>query len=139
MDRKLLAAELTRDEGNVLHGYADSEGYLTIGIGRLIDARKGGGISPEESLYLFGHDVDKVEAGLDRRLPWWRTLSEVRQRVLANMCFNLGIDGLLGFPKMLAKARAGDFEGAADEMKDSAWHSQVGDRALRLEAMMRRG
>jgi len=139
VDREKLAAELTRDEGNVLHAFPDSQGYLTIGIGRLIDARRGGGITPEESLYLFGHDVDKVEAGLDRALPWWRTLSETRQRVLANMCFNLGINGLLKFHRMLDAVRTGRFGLAADEMRASAWYSQVGERAQRLEAMMRAG
>jgi lysozyme len=44
-----IAEQLRRDEGEVLHAYQDKYGYWTIGVGRLIDARKGGGISVEES------------------------------------------------------------------------------------------
>ncbi len=89
-DRAALTEELRRDEGEVLHAYTDSEGYVTIGVGRLIDKRRGGGISAEESAYLLGNDISRTETDLDARMPWWRDLDPVRQRVILNMAFNLG-------------------------------------------------
>lgn len=150
MDREKLLKDLVRDEGLELAAYPDSEGFLTIGIGRLIDKRRGGGISEEEAYYLAGHDIDAVEADLDRALPWWRSLSEPRQRALANMCFNLGISKLLEFRKALRALAIAQgcgtgpvaqhyYAEAAREMLDSKWADQVGERAERLAQMVREG
>lgn len=137
MNRSALIQDLVRDEGIKLHAYEDSVGFLTIGIGRLIDKRRGGGITQEEAFYLAGHDIDRIEADLDRNLPWWRNLSEPRQRVLANMCFNLGIGRLLDFKITLGHVQAGRYVDAAREMLKSAWATQVGERAERLSNLMR--
>lgn len=139
MNRAELLRELVRDEDLKLHAYPDSEGFWTIGVGRLIDKRRGGKITKEEAFYLAGHDIDDVEADLDRALPWWRKMSERRQRALANMCFNLGLPRLLEFKKALVHLEAGRYHEAAVEMLDSKWSKQVGERAQRLAAMIREG
>lgn len=139
LNRAELLRDLVRDEGMELHAYKDSRGFLTLGIGRLIDKRRGGGITREEAFYLAGHDIDGVEMDLDRNLPWWRQLSEPRQRVLANMCFNLGIGKLLEFKITLGHVEAGRYADAAREMLKSAWAAQVGERAKRLSDLMRGG
>lgn len=139
MDTAKLLAQLSEHEGFVGHGYRDSLGFLTIGFGRLIDERKGGGISKGEGLYLLQNDVAKVRAQLDAMLPWWTRLDEVRQRVVADMAFNLGITGLMGFRRTLAHMQAGNYELAAEAMLESRWASQVGRRATRLAQMMRTG
>jgi len=136
---EIFLDELVRDEGEVLHAYADSLGYLTIGVGRLIDKRRGGGITKEESRYLLSNDVDKVVEQLDRDLSWWRGLDAVRQRVIANMAFNLGVGGLLKFKNTLAYIKAGDYKKAAAGMLSSLWAKQVGVRAKRLAYMMEFG
>lgn len=134
-----LIDELRRDEGEVLHAYPDHLGYLTLGVGRLIDKRKGGGISADESAYLLRNDVARFVADLDRELPWWRDLDPVRQRVLINMAFNLGIKGLMGFRNTLRMVREGDYAGAAEGMLNSLWARQVKGRAVRLSEMMKTG
>lgn len=136
MDRPTLIAELERDEANRLKPYPDSVGKLTIGIGRNLTDN---GITKEESYFLCNNDIDDVEGDLDYNLPWWRNLNEVRQRVLANMCFNMGIVRLLKFSNMLRHARNGEYTLAAVEMRASKWYEQVGIRATRLESMMRTG
>jgi lysozyme len=140
-DANLLALteELVRDEGEVLHAYQDSEGYWTIGVGILIDKRRGGGITREESRYLLANRINSKMTELDKAVSWWRTLSPVRQRVLLNMAFNLGVQGLLDFKNTLAAVKEGRYDDAALGMKKSRWASQVGARADRLIEMMKTG
>jgi lysozyme len=140
-----LLSELRRDEGEVRHEYKDSLGFSTIGVGRLIDKRKGGGLSSDEISYLLANDVKRTIADLDKHLPWWRQLTAARQRVLINMAFNLGIgsaavgSGLLGFKNTLRMVQEGDYAGAAAGMLSSKWAKQVGARAERLAKMMKEG
>ncbi len=131
--------QLEKDEGFRAFAYQDTEGFWTIGHGILIDRRRGGGITREESRYLMNNRVALKIAELDTNLPWWRNLDEVRQGVLINMCYNLGIGNLLGFKNTLRLIREGNFEKAADNMLDSKWAEQVGARAHRLAVMMRTG
>lgn len=139
MSDAALLAELRRDEGVVPHAYQDHLGYWTIGVGRLIDKRKGGRLSDEEIDYLLANDIARFKAGLDEHLPWWRGLDPVRQRVLVNMAFNLGINGLLGFKNTLAAVKAKRWIDASRGMLASKWADQVGLRAHRLAKMMRTG
>lgn len=134
-----LTRQLRRDEGVRAHMYFDSEGYATIGVGRLIDARRGGGLRESEIDYLLANDIEEALAALRDRLPWFDSLNEARQGVLANMAFNLGVDGLLGFRKTLALVEQGEYDAASVEMLDSKWARQVGQRAQRLSEQMRTG
>lgn len=138
MDRDKLARELIRDEGMVLHAYQDSEGYWTIGVGRLIDKRLGGGISEEEAEYLLDHDIDDALRHA-RRYDWFDDLTDARQRCIVNMIFNMGPSRFAGFRRMIAAIERGDYEEAAREMEDSRWCRQVGPRCERLKEMMRHG
>jgi len=132
----LLAQELTRDEGSRSKPYLDTVGKSTIGVGRnLTDV----GLSDDEILMLLKNDIDRVLDELDRVLPWFRSMSDNRQRCLANMSFNLGLPTLLQFAATLAAMQAGRYDDAAAGMLDSRWSSQVGDRAKRLAQMMRDG
>jgi lysozyme len=135
-DHDLMRAELTRDEGLRLKPYRDTVGKLTIGIGRNLDDR---GISEGEAAVLLDNDIGIVASELDRALPWWRGLDPVRQRVLVNMGFNMGVPGLLGFHTTLGLVQSGDYADAAAAMLESKWASEVGARAERLAAMMRTG
>jgi len=136
VDIHLIKRELMQDEGLRLKPYRCTAGRLTIGVGRNLDDM---GITAEEADYLLENDIGRAMAELDRALPWWRGLSEARQRALANMCFNLGIARLMRFKGMLADMAAGDHAGAAREAMDSAWARQVGPRARRIAALLAEG
>ncbi len=136
MDWAAIAAELRRDEGVRLRPYRCTAGRLSIGVGRNLDDV---GISAAEAELLLDNDIARAAADLDRALPWWRGLSEARQRALVNMAFNLGLPRLLGFSAMLAALRAGDYSRAAAEALNSRWAGQVGARAARVAAMIREG
>ena len=133
IDIAKLKTQLEQHEALRLKPYKDSVGKWTIGIGRNLDDV---GISRAEALFMLDNDVDNVLTELDKALPWWRTLSDVRQLVVANMCFNLGMTRFLKFKKFLAAAQAGEFDLAAAEMLNSTWATQVGIRATTLAGMM---
>lgn len=139
MDKTQLIKELRRDEGVVPFAYQDHLGYWTIGVGRLIDKKKGGRLRDSEIDFMLSNDIDDFEKQLIDALPWYSKLDGVRQRVLVNMAFNIGIAGLLGFKNTLAMIERGDYAGAARGMLASKWAGQVGDRAKRLAIMMERG
>ena len=132
-----LIAELRRDEGVIPHAYQDSLGYWTIGVGHLIDKRKGGKIPDVIIDMLLRYDIDEKIAELNEKLPWWGFLDEPSQRVIVNMAFNLGVEGLLGFKKFMDALKDGDRNRAASEMLNSKWAEQVGARATRLAAIIR--
>ena len=136
IDRDAMVRQLRLHEGEWLKPYRCTAGKLTIGIGRNLDDR---GITREESAYLLANDIAAEERELLRALPWVATLDEVRQRVLLDMAFNMGIVGLLGFKRTLATIQAGDYQAAATMMLDSRWAKQVGQRAERLSRMMATG
>lgn len=128
---------LERHEGFVSHAYQDHLGYWTIGIGRLIDKEKGGGISKDEAYYLLGNDLARIARALDHRFPEWRSLTPNRRLVIQSMAFQLGVEGLMNFRKTLDYIRAGNFSKAADEMLDSKWARQTPKRAEELAYMMK--
>lgn len=133
-----LEDQLVRDENEILHAYFDSLGYITIGVGHLIDARKGGAIPEEISRALLRIDIAAAESFVKEKLPWSETLDPVRQEALVNMAFNLK-GGLLEFHDFLAALEASNFQGAARAMLDSLWAKQVGDRAKRLSVQIQSG
>lgn len=146
-----LVLELRRDEGVRYSPYNDSRGFMTIGVGHNMQASPlpDGWVFPLDDSQvdvLLESDLMSVYSDLDNALPWWEDLNDVRQRVLANMTFNLGLPKLLGFKNTLAAMRQGRYADAANGMLNSAWATQVGigtqanpGRALRLANMMRNG
>lgn len=139
-----LVAELRIDEGVRYSPYRDTKGFLTVGVGHNLDASP----LPDGWAYpltddmvdvLLGSDLQNVFDDLDSALPWWADLNDARQRVICNMCFNLGLTKLLGFVNTLTAMRQGRYADAARGMLNSAWASQVGNRAKRLATVMEKG
>lgn len=134
-----ITKQLRRDEGVEKSAYQDSLGYWTIGVGRLIDKRKGGGLSDKEIDFLLANDIAEKEAELKARISFYKGLDEARRGVLLNMAFNLGTDGLLAFKNTLNLVGQGKYEQASGEMLKSKWAKQVGNRAVRLSEQMKTG
>lgn len=130
---------LIKHEGEVNHVYIDSEGYYTLGVGRLVDERRGGKISHEEAMYLLDNDIKKIIGQCDREFDWFDDLDETRKIVVLNMVFNLGINGFKKFKKTIQHIDNENYEEASIEMLDSAWRIQVGKRADELSEMMKNG
>ena len=134
-----LTQQLNRDEGREKFAYKDSLGYLTIGVGRLVDEKKGGGLRDDEMDYLLRNDInDRIDA-ITRALPWFQNLDDARKGVLLNMAFQMGTNGLLAFKNTLAEIRAGDYATASEMMLQSKWATQTPERAMRLAVQMKTG
>jgi len=136
IDLSKLEAQLTKEEGRKNKVYTDSKGISTIGIGRnLVD----NGLRDSEIDFMFKNDIADVEKAIQMYIPWVFKLDEVRQRVFYDLCFNMGVKKLMTFSRMIAFSQVGDYVSASDELHHSIWDSEVGDRAERLEYMLRTG
>ncbi|MDA7674499.1 glycoside hydrolase family protein [bacterium] len=135
-NRQELIEQLKDHEGLELKVYKCTAGIETIGIGRNLVDR---GVTEEEAYYLCNNDVDIVERELVAEFPIVADLDGIRQRVVIDMAFNVGVPRLTGFKKMWAALHCGDYAEAAKEMMDSKWARQVGRRAERLSSMMETG
>ena len=136
MDLEALQEQIINHEGVVLHAYKDSEGYLTIGVGRMIDERLNGGITYDEAMYLLDNDIKKHTAELEKIFDDFYDLPEDIQHVLVDMHFNLGDNRFRTFKKMIAAVKDRDWESMKREMLDSLWARQVGRRATNLANMV---
>lgn len=141
---------LKRHEGVRLKPYLCPAGYRTIGVGWNLDAHK----PPEDiAAYLRLHG-EITEDMSDRLLhisavatvsqchgiyDGYHDFTEARKIALADFVFNLGARGAVKFRRMLAAITDGDWWKAADEMQDSAWFGQVGDRGREIVAIIRMG
>lgn len=131
-----LKEMLLQDEGLRLKPYRCTGGKLTIGVGRNLEDR---GISENEAMMLLDNDIADVQAQCEAAFDFWPALNEARRAVLMNMCFNLGIHGLLKFRLTLQAVGYGDYALAARRMMQSKWAEQVGARAERLAKIMEQG
>lgn len=134
-----LAQLLEDEEGRVAHAYQDSLGFWTIGVGRLIDKRKGGRLTDAEIDYLLANDIAEKTAELQRALAWLDGLDQVRRDTLIAMAFQMGTAGLLGFRNTLEMVRTGDYMAAGRGMLQSRWAQQTPLRAERMARQMETG
>lgn len=114
----------------------DKRGKLTICYGRNLDDV---GISEMEGAAMLTNDIARVAQEAVDHLPWFKSISVVRQDGVLNMLYNLGLQHFLEFKRMIQAVAAHDYNRAADEMMASHWSAQVGPRAVELASMMRTG
>lgn len=131
-----LIDRLIKHEGLRLKPYKCPAGKLTIGVGRNLEDR---GITEEEAMILLQNDILACRKDCYTSFIWYGELDEVRQGVILEMCFNLGISRLKGFKKMLKACELKNYTLASQEMLSSLWARQVGNRAKKLADIMRKG
>lgn len=134
-----LIKQIISEEGEVLSAYQDHLGYLTIGVGRLIDKRMGGGITQDESRYLLANDIKKFTDSVAKALPFYNDLNDARKGVLIGMAFQMGLNGLLQFKNTLQLMKLGNYEEASKGMLNSLWARQTPERAKRMAQQMATG
>lgn len=146
---------LRKDEGKRNFAYFDTNGNLTIGIGHFLgksgfttgqiqqfnipDNWREIGINDDQVEQIFENDLDRCITQLNYLCPWFELLDEVRQAVIINMCFNLGIIKFLKFSKTISFIKDNDFVSASKEMLDSDWARKGYRRAGYLSKMFETG
>lgn len=144
--QRLLIHEALR-----LQPYYCKRGKLTIGVGRNLDdnpltaeeERVVGdwrhGITKAAAFYLLRNDILKTEKLLKRRVLFWSCLDDERQYALLDMAFQMGVDGLCSFKKMLSALAIGNYQEAAKECKNSKYACQTPIRADRIAKTIETG
>ena len=133
-DFKKIKSQLLRHEGLNLKPYKDVRGLITIGAGRCLSTK---GISHDEAMIFLKNDIDDAAESVERALPWTVDLSEDHFLVLVNMCFQMGVSGLLGFRKFLSYLQKKRFDKAGEEMLNSKWAKEDSpSRAFELYSIL---
>lgn len=131
-----LEFSLMRDEGVSYIPYTCTSGKLTVGVGRnLTDA----GLRPSEVRFMLKNDIEYFYERLYEEFDWFETIGAARMSTLINLAFNLGFKGFCSFKKMIGALEERNFAAAADELLDSKYAKQVGERAERLATQLRTG
>lgn len=138
-DRARALAQIESDEGRRKMLYRDSRGYLSIGVGRLLDPRKGGKLRDSEIDLMLENDYSEAEGECESAFSWFSGLNPPRQAALVNMCFQLGLPKLLGFRRMLQALRDAHWADARHHALDSEWAKQTPDRARRVAYQLETG
>lgn len=136
-------------EGFRNKAYIDSEGIPTIGIGfnlrrpdakriiqslgydynKVIYGRKS--LKDEDIRKIFKDDLKSAINNARKSVSNFDELPSPAQKVVVDMVFNLGPNRFRGFKKTIAALEDYDFRAAANEMKNSRWFKQVGNRSKR--------
>lgn len=121
------------DEGYRQEIYRCSAGKLTIGYGTNLSA----GLPEDEALILMRYKLAKLDAQMRRKWPWYSGLSGRRQTALLSMAYQMGLDGLAGFKKMIKAIARQDWLEAHRQALDSKWAKQdTPQRAARVAGML---
>lgn len=131
-----LIKALKKHEGYRKFPYKCTAGKITIGIGRNLDDV---GISEAEAEILLSSDICKATLNISKIFLGFDGFSVNRQIALIDMMFNLGKSKFLGFKKMIMAIKNNDWEEAASQAMYSKWHSQVGNRAIEIESLLKNG
>ena len=147
-----LTDQLKRHEGYRNRMYLCTAGKETIGYGYNLKANPlhlssleignayKNGMNEVEAERILKLMISKCVDQLEEAIPFINKLDTVRQDILINMCFNMGLVGLLKFKKALLLVKAGDYAKASIEMLDSKWaRDDVPERALELSTQMKKG
>lgn len=131
----ILTERLKQSEGFRQKPYRDTLGILTIGYGFNLDHV---GLYREECDFILQNRI-RLAAEDAAKLAAFAKLDPIRQTVLIDMVYNMGLDTVRKFRNTLAYMEAGDYLSAAQGMRKSLWAKQVGRRAEELARIMETG
>lgn len=138
-----LVEEITLEEGFRVQSYKDTEGFWTIGVGHMLgtdDKYANITWTPIKVMTTLLQDINASIYYVRKQITTFDKLTEVRQRVLISMMFNLGPNKFAKFKKMIAAINSLDYYKAYEEMLDSKWaRDDVPNRAKRMSDAWVRG
>ncbi len=119
MNKQLLLESISKNEGLRLNPYKCPADKLTIGYGSNLADK---GITQSEALFLLNNDVIQINSELEKDFPFYKKMDEIRQNVIVEMVFILGLTGFKKFKSMIGYLEKLDYENASIEMLDSKFH-----------------
>ena len=136
-----IKEDLKRHEGVKYEVYLDHLGLPTAGVGHLLhpmsDYEVGDKISKEQVDEWFEEDLSTAITDACAVFLNFGSLPDDVKRVCVNMAFNIGRSRLSKFKNMIRYVNEGNFLMAANEMIDSKWYTQVGNRSKELVDIMK--
>lgn len=146
MDLDAIKQHIEAREGRETKVYNDTAGHPTIGVGFNLDRS-----DAQEKIEALGLDYDKVRDGTqtltdeqvdtlfdadvnqavsDARglVSNFDDIPDDKQTVVTDMVFNMGASTFGTFTNTIDAIENEDWDRAADEMQDSDWFNQVGNR-----------
>jgi lysozyme len=133
--KDLMVSRLNISEGRRRLPYRDTKGKLTIGVGFNLDDV---GLYDDEIDFILKRRIERAMAEA-AKLPVYPNLSPARKSVIVDMVFNMGLQKVLGFKNMLSNLKLGIWDLAAQDMLNSEWADEVGNRAIQLAEVMKSG
>ena len=136
----ILSKDLEIDEGRVPYAYQDHLGFWTIGVGILIDKRKGGKLYPEEIDFILANRIKRILPDAQAE-SWYRAVANdpVRLAGVLNMHFQMGSGVDEKFVNSFKLIAAKDWTKAAANLRASLWAQQTPARANRVIRMIETG
>jgi lysozyme len=125
-DYRLVWESIVAHEDFSPHPIPDSRGSISIGFGRSLTFT---GITRDEAAVLLEHDLERIQAAIAKAWPTFLVCDGPRQRVVMEMAYQVGVEGLLQFRKMLHAIAVRDYQKAAREVIASTLAHQTPSRA----------
>jgi len=141
-----LKQQLEFEEGRRLKAYTCTAGHKTIGIGHNLDVKPAFNgqripdiISDQICDLIFDRDLNDTITQLN--FVWLANtkLDPARRDAVINMCFQLGINGVMKFKLMLNALERSDWVAAKAHALDSSWAKQTPERAERVAEQLLTG
>ena len=141
-----LKRQLELEEGRRLKAYTCTQGHKSIGIGHNLDVKPTFNgqripdiISEQMCDLIFDRDVNDMITQLNVNWPYNTKLDPARRDAVLNMCFQLGVIGVMKFKLMLNALERSDWVAAKAHALDSTWAIQTHARAKRVAEQLLTG
>lgn len=137
-----LIARTKRHEGLLLTPKPDAKGMYAVGYGHDISEDEVDRHSPvtlDWAQTTLQEDLEHAEYACTRSFSWWDDIPPLRQEVLTEMVFQMGMDGVSRFRRMLMALSIQDYAQAATQMLLSDWDIQTPARCEELARIMKTG
>jgi len=142
MSEEEIKQMIIRHEGKRNRPYQDSLGLWTVGIGHLIGDGKSlppemnREFSDEEVMAMFEKDYAHHRSAA-MNIPGFDKLDGRGQGALTDLTFNMGPSWISKWPKLKKQLDEGDTKAAAQNLEQSKWYGQVGNRAPTVVSLLR--
>lgn len=126
---------ITNAEGWKDQVYDDPSGHPCIGYGFRLDQPHA--LSSTVGSIWLTYSLHDLVKGIAAKVPKWREIPVGARAVLLDMAYQMGVQGLRGFKKMIRAINDRDYETAARELLDSNYALQTPERAHRNAKLLR--